>query len=193
MANSLSSQGSGWIWTCPCGTSGGGSEVSRELARAQFKDHRRTCVVARQNTQEDGGIMSTTAAENNAGAPPVAVRASRSGGKPPAAAAPKERKPRGRKITEEQGKAALLRLQAGTTTLKKESVRLGFDYNGPLRAVLRGLVGNDAYNKLMKGRTREKKAGGVAKTSAAKSKPKATAKKKPAAAAKKATAAAPAT
>lgn len=154
------SETGGWNWNCGCGAAG--SDASREVAREQYKEHRRKCGLS---SQPEAKSMSTEKKE------PAAPKASPAAKK---TAAPKGRKKREQSVKEADVKAVLARLKEGKTTLIAESKKLGFTHNGPLRAALRALIGEAPYTKLMEAAPAKKEA-------------KKPAAKKPAAAKKKAT------
>src|SRR5690242_8085298 len=51
------------------------------------------------------------------------------------------------------------RLRSNSTTLLAESKALGFSHNGPLRAALKGQLGEDGYSALMQGKQPKAKSG----------------------------------
>lgn len=55
-------------------------------------------------------------------------------------------------IAKEKLHAIVERLRSGASALIKESQGLGFSHNGPLRAALKGLLGTDGYDELMRGK-----------------------------------------
>jgi hypothetical protein len=128
-----------WQWQCSCGAAG--EDASREVAREQYKNHRRKCGA----TQPEAKSMSTEVKKEETAAPKAPPAAKKTA----AAAAPKGRKKREQSIKESDVKAVAERLKKGGTTLIAESKKLGFTHNGPLRAALRALVGEAGYTKLI--------------------------------------------
>lgn len=166
-----------WLWSCGCGASG--EAVGRDVARDDYKQHRRTCSVPSQPGA--ASVASSIAKEN---VMPKAQKADKTGtpvkGVKGVKAATGGRKKREQSVSAGQAKEALGRLTKGDTTLLAESKKLGFTHNGPLRAALRALIGVDKYAALMQSKKDDKKAAPAAK--------KTTAKKVAAAPAKKTTA-----
>lgn len=126
-------------WACDCGAAGTPSAF-RDTARAEYKEHRKKCSIAKTTTG-DPPIMSTTAKENTIKKQPKAAKTTK-GEK-------KGGRPRGKAVSDADAKAVLARLKEGKTTLIAESKKLGFTHNGPLRAALRTLIGADKYAALM--------------------------------------------
>ena len=152
MANQpgISNSGGAWNWTCACGQTGT-PVPEREKARDGYKEHRKVCAALASQSSPAGG--NETVSDNNTATPEAKAKT-----KPAAKAAAKKsapkaegRKKREQSVSEAQAKGALASLKKGGTTLIAESKKLGFTHNGPLRAALRGLIGEKEYDKLMEG------------------------------------------
>jgi len=160
-----------WQWVCECGARATAAFDDREKARDGLKDHRKQCPLRKKKAETYPELQEEVAVAKSKKAEATA---------PAEKKEKKERKKRAPGVTPEQAKAALAKIQGGSSTLFAESKALGFTHNGPLRAALRTLLGLEKYNALMAGRRGRQKKEKPATKKAAPAKAKAKKAKPPA-------------